>query len=289
VTAQNNRLGILLMVATVFCYTVQDGLTRFLAGEYSVVMVVMIRYWFFAAFVIALALRRPGGLASVRTRQWRLHGARATLHIAEIFVIVASFVALGLVNTHAVFAVCPLIIAALAGPVLGERVGLARWIAIGAGFAGIIVILRPGSDLFSPLALMPLAAAAMFAGYSLLTRLATRTEDPFIAFFWSGILGAAFATAAGLWFLEPMGTRDWALTVANGLVAILANWLMIRCYAVAEAGAVQPFAYLQLVFVAVMGVTVFGETVDPATILGAVIVTGAGLFTLLWTERRHAR
>jgi drug/metabolite transporter (DMT)-like permease len=288
VMAQNNRLGILLMVATVFCYTVQDGLTRFLAGEYSVVMVVMIRYWFFAAFVLALALRRPGGLASVRTRQPRLHAARAGLHVAEILVIVASFVGIGLVNTHAVFAVCPLIVAALAGPVLGERVGLAGWLAIGAGFVGVVVILRPGSDLFSPLALLPLAAAAMFALYSVLTRLATRTEEPFVAFFWSGMLGAVLTTAAGIWFWEPMGPRDWALTVANGLVAILANWLMIRCYAVAEAGAVQPFAYLQLVFVAVMGVTVFGETMDPATIAGAAIVTASGLVTL-WRARPMAQ
>ncbi len=286
-TAQNTRLGILLMVATVACYTVQDGLTRFLAGEYSVLMVVMIRYWFFAAFVVALALRRPGGLGSVRTVQPLIHGARAVLHIAEILVIVASFVAIGLINTHAVFAVCPLIIAALAGPVLGERLGLSGWLAIAAGFAGILVILRPGSDLFAPLALLPLVSAAMFALYSVLTRLATRREDPFVAFFWSGLLGAVLTTAAGIWFWEPMGPRDWALTLANGLVAVLANWLMIRCYAVAEAGAVQPFAYLQLVFVSVMGVAVFGEALTPETVIGAAIVTAAGLFTLMRTGARR--
>jgi drug/metabolite transporter (DMT)-like permease len=288
-TQQNTRLGIWLMIATVFVYTIQDGFTRYLAGEYNVLMVVMIRYWFFAAFVIALAMRRPEGFrASVATRHPRLHLARSVLHIAEICVIVASFVLIGLINTHAVFAVCPLIIAALSGPVLGERVGWRRWTAIGIGFAGILVILRPGSDLFSPLALLPLASATMFALYSLFTRLATRDEPAFVSFFWSGILGAALMTAVGVWYWQPMGARDWALTIVNGALAILSNWLMIRCYAVAEASAVQPFSYLQLVFVSVMGVTVFSETLEPGTVVGATIVVAAGVFTLIRTRRKAA-
>jgi drug/metabolite transporter (DMT)-like permease len=167
---QNNRLGIALMIATVFAYTLQDGFTRHLAGEYNVLMVVMIRYWFFAAFVLALALRRPEGFrAAITTRRPGLHLTRALLHTGEICVIVASFTLIGLINTHAVFAVCPLIIAALSGPVLREKVGLARWIAIAVGFAGIMVILQPGSDLFNLLSILPLASAAMFALYSLLT------------------------------------------------------------------------------------------------------------------------
>ncbi|MFN3970018.1 MAG: DMT family transporter [Gemmobacter sp.] len=278
------------MAATVFCYTVQDGLTRHLAGEYNVLMVVMIRYWFFAGFVVVLASRRAGGLRAVLgTVQPGLHLLRAGLHTGEICVIVLSFTLIGLINTHAVFAVCPLLIAALSGPVLGERVGLMRWAAIGAGFTGIVVILRPGSDLFTPLALLPLLAALMFAGYSVLTRRATLREEAFVAFFWSGILGAVLMTLAGVWVWQPMGTADWGLTVANGAVAIGSNWLMIRTYQVAEAAAVQPFAYWQLVFVAIMGVAVFGEVVEPATVIGAGIVVAAGLFALLVRDRREAR
>ncbi|NUB46016.1 DMT family transporter [Fertoebacter nigrum] len=286
---QNNRLGIALMIATVLAYTVQDGFTRHLAGEYNVLMVVMIRYWFFAAFVLLLASRRPEGFrAAVTTRRPLLHLSRSLLHTGEICVIVASFTLIGLINTHAVFAVCPLIIAALSGPVLREKVGLARWIAIAVGFAGIMVILQPGSDLFNLLSILPLASAAMFALYSLLTRLATQAEPGFIAFFWSGILGAVLMTLAGAWFWEPMTAQDWGWTALNGGLAILSNWLMIRCYAVAEASAVQPFAYLQLVFIAIMGTLVFDETLTTATVIGAAIVTGAGLFTLLATRRKPA-
>lgn len=285
-TAQNPRLGIALMVATVFLYTLQDGVTRFLAGEYNVLLVVMIRYWMFGAFVVALALRRPGGIgAMLRTRHPVLHLARAGLHTAEICVIVLSFTLIGLINTHAIFAVCPLIVVALSGPLLGERVGLARWLAVAAGFAGILVILQPGSGLFTPLAFLPLLAAGMFALYSALTRLATRDEDSFVAFFWSGTLGAVLMTLAGVWFWEPMTGRDWGLALLNGAIAIGSNWLLIRCYALAEASVVQPFAYFQLVFVAIMGLTVFAETVSLTTAIGAAIVVAAGVFALATAGR----
>jgi drug/metabolite transporter (DMT)-like permease len=93
-------------------------------------------------------------------------------------------------------------------------------------------------------------------------------------------------TLAGAAFWQPMSGADWGWTAVNGGLAILSNWLMIRCYAVAEAGAVQPFAYLQLVFIAIMGTLVFRETLTTATVIGAVIVAGAGLFTLLATRRQ---
>jgi drug/metabolite transporter (DMT)-like permease len=123
-TEQNTRLGIWLMVATTFVFAVQDGLSRHLAGEYNVMMVVMIRYWFFAAFVITIAARQPGGLARARKSAVpRLQALRGALLVVEINTMVMGFVFLGLVESHAVFACYPLLVAALSGPVLGEQVG----------------------------------------------------------------------------------------------------------------------------------------------------------------------
>ncbi len=284
---QNTRLGIALMIAAVFTFSLQDALSKHLAAEYNTLMVVMIRYWMFAAFVVMLALRRPGGLrAGTATRHFWLHLARAAFLIAEICVIVTAYTMIGLIETHAVFAVCPLIIAALSGPVLGEKVGLARWIAIGAGLIGVLVILRPGSGVFSPAALLPLASAVMFALYSLLTRRATQVEDAFLSLFWSGILGAALITVIGLPRWEPMTTPDWGWMVLYGGLAVLANWILIKCYEVAEASAVQPFAYLQIVFVSLVGVFLFGEVLKPNVVIGAAIVVAAGIFTLTLARPR---
>ena len=284
-TEQNTRLGIWLMVATTLVFAMQDGLSRHLAGEYNTMMVVMVRFWFFAAFVTAMAARAPGGLrAAVRTRFPVIQVLRGVLLAAEICVMVLGFVHLGLVNAHAVFTCYPLLIAALSGPVLGERVGWRRWTAIGAGFVGVLVILQPGVTVFSPWALAPLIAATMFALYGLLTRYVARGDSPAVSFFWTGVAGGMFMTLAGIWFWEPMTPGDWALMALLCCSGAFGHWLLIRAYDVAEASAVQPFAYLQLVFASLIGLTVFGETLKTNVAVGAGIVVVAGLFTL-WRAR----
>jgi drug/metabolite transporter (DMT)-like permease len=259
-----------------------------LADAYNVYMIVMIRYWFFAAFVIALARRKVGGIrVAARTDQPLVQFFRALLLAVEICVMIAGFTLLGLVESHAVFACYPLIVAALSGPVLGEKVGWRRWSAIGVGFIGVIIILEPGYGVFEPVALVPLAAAAMFALYALMTRYVGRRDSTATSFFWTGTVGAIAVSMIGVWFWEPMTTPDWGWMIALCLTGVSGHWLLIRCYEVAEASAVQPFAYSQLVFAASVGILVFGETLRANVALGVVIIVGAGLFTL-WRERQQA-
>ncbi|QBY01696.1 DMT family transporter [Rhodophyticola sp. CCM32] len=288
-TEQNTRLGIWLMIATTFVFSIQDGISRHLAADYNVLMVVMIRYWFFALFVITMAARQAGGLRrAAATRQPVLQIFRGALLSLEICVMIAGFVLLGLVESHAVFACYPLLIAGLSGVVLGENVGWRRWVAIGVGFIGVLIILQPGLRVFEAAALVPLAAAVMFALYGLLTRYAARRDDAATSFFWTGTVGAVTMTVIGLWFWEPMSLPDWGWMGALCVVGALGHWLLIRVYEVAEASAVQPFAYLHLVFVSAIGLTVFGETLQANVVIGAGLVVAAGLFTL-WRARTRAR
>ena len=285
-TETNNRLGIWLMVATTFVFAMQDGLSQHLASEYNVLMVVMIRYWFFAAFVIFVASRRAGGLrAAAATTQPLLQGFRGLLLAAEICVMVLGFTYLGLVESHAIFACYPLLIAALSGPILGEQVGWRRWAAIGVGFIGILIILQPGFGVFSPLAIIPAVSALMFALYGLLTRYAARKDSAATSFFWTGTVGAVFMTLIGIWFWEPMTSTDWAMMALLCVTGATGHYLLIKCYDVAEASAVQPFAYLQLPFAASLGIMVFGEAIRPNVVFGASLIVGAGLFTL-WRQRQ---
>ncbi|MEM6374052.1 MAG: DMT family transporter, partial [Pseudomonadota bacterium] len=191
----NTRLGIALMIATTLVFAVQDGLSQHLASQYNVLMVVMIRYWFFAAFVITLAARKSGGLrAAAATEQPGLQIFRGVLLAAEICVMVLAFTLLGLVESHAVFTCYPLLVAALSGPILGERVGWRRWSAIGVGFIGVLIILQPGMGVFDPAALIPLTSATMFALYGLLTRHAAKRDSATTSFFWTGVAGAVAIT-----------------------------------------------------------------------------------------------
>ncbi|MBW6505322.1 MAG: DMT family transporter [Rhodobacteraceae bacterium] len=284
-TPQNTRKGVAMMIGATLIFALQDGISRHLAGTYNVYMVVMIRYWAFALFVVALAARQPGGVrAAARSAQPWVQAGRALLLIFEVIVTVQAFVILGLVETHAVFVSYPLLVAALSGPVLGERVGWRRWVAIGIGFVGVLIILQPGVRVFSPAALIPLLAAFMFALYGLLTRYVARKDSAAVSFFWTGTVGALAATAVGIWFWQPMSAPDWGWMGLLCMTAISAHWLLIKAYEAAEASAIQPFAYLQLVFIAALGITVFHEVLRPEVAVGAVVVVGAGLFTL-WRAR----
>jgi len=286
---QNTRLGITLMGVAMLIFAAQDALSRHLAGEYNVFMVVMVRYWFFAAFVLTIATRAPGGIrAAAATKQPLLQIGRGVLLVAEICVMVSAFTLLGLVESHAVFASYPLLVAALSGPVLGERVGRIRWVAIGIGFVGVIIILRPGLGVFSIYALIPLLSAAMFALYALLTRYAARKDSAATSFFWTGIAGAVAISVVGVWYWEPMTAPDWGWMTLLCITGVAGHWALIRCYEVAEANVLQPFAYLQLVFASAVGVAVFAETLSLYVVLGGSIIVGAGLFTL-WREQRARR
>jgi drug/metabolite transporter (DMT)-like permease len=284
-TEQNTKFGIWLMVLTTFVFALQDGISRHLSDSYNVYMVVMIRYWFFAAFVMAIAGRQAGGLkaAAATTQPW-LQIFRGVLLVAEIWVMITAFVLLGLTESHAVFTAYPLLVAALSGPILGEKVGWRRWSAIGVGFIGVIIILQPSGGVFSPHAAVPLVAALMFALYGLLTRYVARRDTAATSFFWTGVSGAVTATLVGAWFWEPMSAPDWGWMALLCITGASGHYTLIKCYEVAEASAVQPFAYLQLVFASALGMTVFNETLRPNVAMGAVIIVAAGLFTL-WRER----
>ena len=277
---KNWQLGIIFMILASSSFAIQDGISRYLANEYNVMMVVMIRYWFFAAFVIVLATRKPGGLKTVaKTRQPILQIARGMLLALEVCVIVLAFTLLGLVESHAIFACYPLLVTALSVPILREKVGWRRWLAIIVGFIGVLIILQPGVNVFSPFAFLALASALMFALYSLLTRLASKRDTTETSFFWTGVSGAVTMTVLGVWYWEPIETVDYSWMLFLCSTAILGHYFLIRCYEASEVSVVQPFAYLQLIFVTIIGVLVFNETLELNIILGVIIVVTAGLFT----------
>ena len=275
------------MILTSLVFALQDGVSRHLASNYHVITVVALRFWFMAGLTLAVSASREGGITRVaRTAYPWTQVLRGVLLVAEICVTVLSFVLLGLIASHAIFAVYPLLVAALAGPVLGEYVGWRRGLAIAVGLVGVLVILRPGFQVFSPAALVPLAGALMFALYALLTRLVARRDSAGTTFFYTGIAGAMAITLVVPFSWTPMqGRADWLWMALLCGMALLGHFLMIKAYEVAEAGIVQPFAYFQLFFIVILGMALFGERPDAWTFAGAGLILGAGLYTLVRQAR----
>ena len=207
---KNVRLGIILMLSAMLVFAIQDGISRQLADKYNVMTVVMIRYWFFAAFVVAWSHFRGGGICKVaHTTQPIIQIFRGVLLVAEICVMVFAYTLLGLIESHVVFACYPLLVIALSGPILGESVGWRRWLAVGIGFIGVVIILRPGSNVFSLEAMVPLLGTFMFAVYSLLTRYVAQKDRAMTSFFWTGISGMVAISLIAPFYWTPMVGNDW--------------------------------------------------------------------------------
>lgn len=280
------RAGILMICLASLIFAVQDAVSRHLGSLYPPVFVTMLRYWFFAVFAVVMAARGPGGLrAALRSPHPVAQTVRGLILAFEVVLMLIAFVKLGIVETHAVFTVAPLLVVALSGPMLGERIGWRRWVAVGVGFIGVLVVLQPGFRVFSPWAILPLVSALMFAVYALLTRRVSAEDSALVSFVWTGVAGAVGITLAGIWFAEPIARADWPWMGALCLTGAAGHYLLIRAYELAEASSLQPFAYTQLVWVSLIGVFLLGERVAPNVILGMVIIVGAGLFTWWRTLR----
>ncbi len=271
-------------------FAVQDATSKYLAAEYPPQFFIMIRYWIFAVFVALLAARRSGGIrAACRTRMPALQIFRGVLMAVQIVIIVVSFDLLGLAETHAIFSLHPLMATLLAIPLLGERVGWHRLAAVGVGFAGVLVILRPGPGLFESGALIALTAAVMMSLYTVTTRLvgrADRSSGP--AFFYLGVAGAVALTLIGPFYWTPMRLPDIGWLLVHSTVAIGGHYCLIRALEATEAVRIQPFTYLQMIFAVPIGAFIFGEAVDRCVILGMTMTVGAGLYAI-WREVRLMR
>ena len=288
-TEQRLRAGLWLMILTTVIFSAQDGITKHLTGTYPVAMVVMLRFWFFGAAACLITSRRAGGFrAAIATSHPWLQGFRGVLVVVQICLSGYAFAVLGLIQTHAVMVAGPLIIAALSGPILGEHVGWRRWAAIGVGGVGVLIILRPDTTVFTLLSLLPLGAAGLWAVYVLTTRYVSRQDSAATSFLWTGVAGALAITGPGLWVWAPMTQADSLWMLALCCTSVTGHYLLIRAYDLAEASALQPLTYLQLVFISALGVWQFGEVLRANVIIGAAVVVAAGLFTL-WRQQVRAR
>lgn len=282
---QNNvLLGIGLMVVTTFMFSTMDGVSRYLAENNNVFTIVTMRYWFVAIIMaISCLLVKDSFKKLLYTKQPFTQFSRGLILSLNNCLVVYTFTLLGLVETHAIIACYPLIVAGLSVPFLGEKFGWRRWTAIFVGFLGVIIILRPTTNVISEGAIYALIGAIMFAVYLILTRYVSRLDTAITSFFWTGIGGSVTMTIISFFIWEDILREDLLWLLIMCLLSASSHFMMVKTLQVAEASVIQPFSYLQLVFGSIIGVTIFSERIDLMIVFGAIIVIGAGLFTA-WRE-----
>lgn len=285
----SKRNGYIFVLLAIVIFSIQDAISKHLGGLYSPVFITMIRYWAFAAFAIALAARSRGGLAfAARTRRPALQILRGVLLAFQIVVVITSFSVVGLAHSQAIFSAGPLFVALLSMPLLGERVGWRRWTAIIIGLLGVLLILKPDGTGFDLRFLIPLSSALIFSIYVISTRLVSRDDSSMTSFFYTGVAGAVAITAVGPFYWTTLAPQDWARMLLLCITGTSSHFFLIKAYELLDAAEVQPLTYLQLVFASIIGVSIFGETLNPNMIIGSVIVVCAGIFTV-WRESVVAR
>ena len=282
---QNNvLLGIGLMVVTTFMFSTMDGVSRYLAENNNVFTLVTMRYWFIAIVMAITCLFVKDSFQKVLyTKQPFTQFSRGLILSLNNCLVVYTFTLLGLVETHAIIACYPLIVAGLSVPFLGEKFGWRRWTAIFIGFVGVIIILRPTTNVISEGAIYALVGAIMFAVYLILTRYVSRLDKAITSFFWAGIGGSVTMTIISFFIWENILKEDFLWLLIMCVLSASSHFMMVKTLQVAEASVIQPFSYLQLVFGSIIGVTIFSESIDLMIVVGVTIVIGAGLFTA-WRE-----
>ena len=288
---QNNvLLGIGLMVVTTFMFSTMDGVSRYLAENNNVFTLVTMRYWFIAIVMAITCLFVKDSFQKILyTKQPFTQFSRGLILSLNNCLVVYTFTLLGLVETHAIIACYPLIVAGLSVPFLGEKFGWRRWTAIFIGFVGVIIILRPTTNVISEGAIYALVGAIMFAVYLILTRYVSRLDKAITSFFWAGIGGSVTMTIISFFIWENILKEDFLWLLIMCVLSASSHFMMVKTLQVAEASVIQPFSYLQLVFGSIIGVTIFSESIDSMIVVGVTIVIGAGLFTA-WREyiKKHS-
>jgi drug/metabolite transporter (DMT)-like permease len=248
-----------------------------------VVQILWIRFFIFAG-VGFLAAVKAHGIAGLQTKRPVAQIFRASMLLSANFLAVYTLSLMPLADAHAILAIAPLLVTAASVPFLGELIGLRRWMAVGAGFIGVLIILRPGLSIFDPVALFPLAVAVLFAGYNIFTKIISRDDTNETTLFYTGLVGLTFLSTIGPFFWISPSLSDWVWLILAGIGGSFAHIFIISALHLAPASKLQPFNYVMLVWATILGFLIFDDFPDIYTVVGASVIVLSGLYA--WNRER---
>jgi len=279
--------AILLVVASAACFTTIDTSVKYLGERFPVPLLVWMR-WSLQALLMLIVMGPRMGWGLVRNSNPRLHVLRGLVLISSSFCFFSALMFLPLAEATALNYCTPLMVTLMAGWLLRERLTRPRWMVVGAGFLGMLLILRPGGDMLHPASMLALAAAALYAVYQILTRRLAGENLVVLMFIPSVIDAAAMSTVVPFFNYHPsFFIADVALMVAVGVMGTLGHLLFTQALQRASASAIAPFTYMQLVWSTIAGWLVFRTFPDRWTLAGMVVIAGSGV-ALTWYERWRA-
>ena len=295
-------IGALCAVGAAMGFTMNDMAVKYLSSDYAMHQVIGIRSAIAIGITLLVIMPLSGGFSQIRTRRPLGHLLRGTCVVGANMAFFLALAAMPMADATAIFFVSPMIIAIFSVVFLKERVGPRRWVAIGFGLLGVLIMIRPGSDTFSPIALLPLLAAGLYAGLHTLTRKLGASESAVtLAFYiqltfilFSGAMGLAigdgrfdtgghvsmaFLTRAWTW----PAMADWPFFLITGLGSAIGGLLISQAYRICEAALIAPLEYISMPMAILWGVFIFGDWPDSRAWAGIFLIVGSGIY-MIWRE-----
>jgi drug/metabolite transporter (DMT)-like permease len=272
-------VGAAWMLVGASCIGVVDGIAKYLAPTLSGVQVVWGYVGSSLVFLLAVTIARgQSPIALARTRRPWLQLARAASLVCSLSALFVSLRYLPLAVATSVSFTAPLIITALSGPLLGERVGLQRWMAVLAGLAGAIIVIRPGSDVFHWASLLTLVGAFFFSLFNIATRMLGGIDKPMTTVLYTFVVSTALLSLVMplVWVMPT--AMQWSLFAVSGLLGFAAHFSIARSLTLADASAVAPLHYVRLLWAIGIGLVVFDHVPDAWTLAGGALIVASGIY-----------
>jgi drug/metabolite transporter (DMT)-like permease len=287
-TDDNIALGVGLTVLAILIFGLQDALSKILVQTYSPFQLAMMRFWAFAAFSLILVARQAP-LRQAFASQWPvLQVLRGVLLIADIWLFAAALKTVPLAELQAIVLVYPLMVTLVAIPILGEKVGIFRFTAVGIGFLGALVIVRPGGLPLDWGVLFAILSASFYAIYIALTRKVSSADSTATSMVYVGAIGLVLTSGVGVFFWKPMDLNSLGLMGLVMITSTAAHGIMMVALSRAPASVIQPFNYTALPWGIALSYLFFGHLIDTVSLMGGAVIVGAGLVVMA-RERRLAR
>ena len=278
IMATSSKKGIITLIIATFFLALMDGMSRYMAELYDVLNINMFRFWIIGSFVILVSLRGRGVLQSIlKTKQPVAQISRGLLFISSLLMAIYSYTQVGLIVTHALMAVFPLLTVLLSGLFLEEEITRIKVVAVGVGFVGVIIIINPINLEFSMVSVLPLISAVTFAIYAVLTRKVASTDNTETSFFWVSLVSAIAITIPSPLFYKPIQFSDLYFLVLLCTFSLVGHFLLTNAYRHAEASVLQPFSYFHLFFASIVGIIFFQDPLTISTVAGGGLIVFGGI------------
>lgn len=276
--------GLLLVILATFLFSSHDALSKYLSGFYPVVMVVWARYMVHTLLMAGIFLPQSG-LRVLRTKRPLLQLARSLCLLGTSLFFTTGLLFIPLAEATAVNFLAPVLVTALSVPLLKEKVSRGQWLAVICGFIGVLIIVHPGGELFTPAILLPFCSALFFCFYQLLTRKLAQHDSPTTSNFFAGLCNTLIMSALVPFFWQVPSLGHGLLMLALGTCGMTAHLFLTQAFRLAAPALLAPFGYCQIVFAGLLGWLLFNHTPDLSALVGIVVICLSGL-AAAWQQRR---